>query len=146
MARPSTKDLKSLSGIGAVLASCGGVRDNEIAAFLLAAEDLGFSPDVAERALAEHLASIGDDDAKADHLLRTSCEALPAAHRSLAMELAVHVVLADGELSAGEVLRLTAVRMLLGVSEELLITLVAREVAMSTGFAVTAADAIDQLK
>lgn len=145
MARSTSKDLHSLAGLAAVLASCGGIRDNEIAAFLLAAEDLGFATDDAEAAIGQHLDSIGNDDDAADRLLRTCCEAVPAARRNLAMEMAVHIVLADGELSAGEVFRLTAVRLLLGVPEELLLTLIAREVAMSKDFAVTAADAIDQL-
>ena len=142
----NSKELESFAGIAAALISCGGVDDGEVAAFLLAAEDLGLDLDAAEASLGRHLASIDSSSDAADRLLRDACESLPPARRKLAMELAVHVVLADGELSAGEIWRLTATRVLLGVSEEILLMMVAHEVSKSTDFDVSAARAIDQLK
>ena len=142
----SAKDLDAFAGIAAALAACGGVDDSEIAAFLLAAEDLGFDVDEAEAAIGRHLETIGSNANAADRLLQTCCDAVPSSHRNLAMELAVHVVMADGDLSAGEVWRLTATRVLLGVSEEMLMMMVAHEVSNTDGFVVSAAKAVDQLK
>ena len=139
--------LDAFAGIAAALASCGGVDDSEVAAFLLAAEDLGCDGAQAEAAIGRHLEALGSgSDAAVDKLLRDSCEAVPSAQRNLAMELAVHVVMADGDLSAVEVWRLTATRVLLGVSEEMLIMMVAHEVSNADGFVVSAAKAVDLLK
>ncbi len=142
----NAKDLDAFAGIAAALAACGGVDDTEIAAFLLAAEDLGVDVDEAEAAIGRHLGAIESKPDAADRLLQASCDAVPASHRNLAMELAVHIVMADGDLSAGEVWRLTATRVLLGVSEEILMMMVAHEVSNNDGFVVSAAASVDQLK
>ncbi len=142
----TTKTIEAFAGIGAALAACDGVDQKEIAAFLLAAEDLGIDEEVAEKALDDHLAEIEADPRRVDSLLRDSCEAVPAGHRRVAMELAVHMVMADHELSVVEIWRLTATRILLGVSEETLLMMVANEVANDDAMKVSAVNQLDLLK
>lgn len=140
------KTVDAFTGIAAALAACDGVDQNEIAAFLLAAEDLGIDEATADAAMDRRLAEIEAKPKCVDQMLRDSCEAVPASQRRLAMELAVHVVMADHDLSAAEIWRLTATRILLDVSEETLLMMVANEVANDDAMKVSAAAEVNLLK
>lgn len=132
------KCLRALAGIAAALSHADGVTDEgEVAAFLVAADELGASETDASDAINAHLESL-ESGAKPEDLLAASCQSLGKGHRRLAMQLATQVLLADGELTKSELHRLVATRMLLDASEELLLSLLANEAQSNPEFELAA--------
>ena len=121
------KAFDALASICASLIACDGhVDDSEVGGFLLAAEDLGMDMDAAQEVLEARLTEL-EGGTTVDQMLASGCSSLPASMRPLALETAVHILLADGEFSATEMVRLASLRQLLDLSEEMLLMLVARE-------------------
>lgn len=132
------KCLNSLAGIAAALSHADGVTDEgEVAAFLVAAEELGASDSEASEMINAHLEKL-ESGTKPEDLLAASCQSIGKRHRRLALQLATQVLLADGELTKSELHRLVATRMLLDASEELLLSLLASEAQSNPEFELTA--------
>jgi hypothetical protein len=132
------KTLNALAGIAAALSHVDGITDEgEVAAFVVAAEEMGASEADATDAINAHLEAL-DGGTKPEDLLAACCRSVGKGHRRLAMQLATQVLLADGELTKSELHRLVATRMLLDASEELLLSLLANEAQSNPEFELAA--------
>ena len=118
--------LKQLADIVAVLILADTeVSSQEIAAFVVGCEGLGFKTEVIEKTLWESLQAV-EKSSNQDEFFQKACQSLPANRRDLALAIGVSVVLADEVLEQSEVDRLIALRLMLGLSEDSLIKFVAQ--------------------
>ena len=118
--------LKQLADIVAVLILADAeVSSQEIAAFVVGCEGLGFKTEVIEKTLGESLEAV-EKSSNHDEFFQKACQSLPAKQRDLALAIGVSVVLADEVLEQSEVDRLIALRLMLGLSEDSLIKFVAQ--------------------
>jgi uncharacterized tellurite resistance protein B-like protein len=114
-----------LAEIGVALSHVDGDIDpREIAMTVLALEDLGVKPEAAEAAIDAAIAKI-ESGADVDLLLASACAAVPSKARPSVFEACAHILMGDGVLSDAEVLRLAAVKSLLGLDDALAFKIVA---------------------
>lgn len=95
----------------------GDVDAAEVAAFELAARDLGVSKADCSALIKGALRDVHAHARNLDGLIMAECRKVPKAQHAGLFEAAAHMVLADGELTDAECLRLAALRAFLGLSE-----------------------------
>lgn len=95
----------------------GDVDPAEVAAFELAVRDLGLPKSAVTATIRSALEDIHRHASNLDGLIMSECQRIPASQRIGLFEAAAHMVLADGELTDAECLRLAALRSFLGIPE-----------------------------
>ena len=103
----------------------GDVDPAELAAFELAIRDLGCSKSDVSDLIHRALRDVQSHARNLDGLIAAECKKIPRANHASLFEAAAHMVLADGELSDAECLRLAALRSFLGLSEAAAFAIVA---------------------
>ncbi len=103
----------------------GDVDAAELAAFELAVRDLGFPKSEVASLIESALRDVQSHARNLDGLIAAECRKVPKAQHAGLFEAAAHMVLADGELTDAECLRLAALRSFLGLSEAAAIAVVA---------------------
>jgi uncharacterized tellurite resistance protein B-like protein len=103
----------------------GDVDAAELAAFELAVRDLGFPKAEVADLVGSALRDVQSHARNLDGLIAAECRKIPKAQHAGLFEAVAHMVLADGELTDAECLRLAALRSFLGLSEAAAIAVVA---------------------
>ena len=103
----------------------GDVDPAELAAFELAIRDLGCSKSDVSDLINRALRDVQSHARNLDGLIASECKKIPKANHARLFEAAAHMVLADGQLSDAECLRLAALRSFLGLSEAAAFAIVA---------------------
>lgn len=95
----------------------GDVDPAEVAAFELAVRDLGLPRAAVTATIRAALEDIHRHSKNLDGLIMSECRRIPRSQHVGLFEAAAHMVLADGELTDAECLRLAALRSFLGIPE-----------------------------
>ena len=95
----------------------GDVDSAELAAFELVVRDLGMPKTDVAAAIQSALEFVHANGDGLDAIIAAECEKLPQSLHVGLFEAAAHMVLADGELTDAECLRLAALRSFLGIPE-----------------------------
>ncbi len=143
MANDTMKLLDALATICAAMSYADGdVDPAEIAAFHLVARDLGAKPMAASTMIGDAIARVSAPGANPEDMIAAACRGLSRANRPALFEAATHVLVADGELTDAECLRLGALASFLQIPASAVIASVASVVHGNPELDIDVTDAV----
>jgi uncharacterized tellurite resistance protein B-like protein len=122
----TNKQFQSVARVCIALAFLDGdVDPRELAAFELAMRDFGVAKTEVSGLIDGALRDVQSHARNLDGFIADECKNLPRAQHAKLFEAAAHMVLADGEMTDAECLRLASLRGFLGLPEPVALAIVA---------------------
>jgi uncharacterized tellurite resistance protein B-like protein len=122
----TNKQCQSVARVCIALAFLDGdVDPTELAAFELVMRDFGVAKTEVSGLIDRALRDVQSHARNLDGFIADECKNVPKAQHARLFEAAAHMVLADGEMTDSECLRLASLRGFLGLSEPIALAIVA---------------------